>query len=72
MASKRWFDEHLNRGCLRAGVLGRGERRIVTFVVGSKSALGGFWKRMVMLLCGHGGNVMRCAIGLLFGGWTAG
>ena len=32
MDSKRWFEEHLKRGWRRAGVLGRGERRIVTVV----------------------------------------
>lgn len=33
MASKRWFEEHLKRGCRREGVLGRGDRRIVTVVL---------------------------------------
>lgn len=30
MDSKRWFEEHLKRGWRREGVLGSGERRIVT------------------------------------------
>lgn len=39
MASKRWFDEHLKRGCRREGVLGRGERRMVTVLLFGKSVL---------------------------------
>ena len=33
MDSKRWFEEHLKRGWRREGVLGRGERRIVTLAL---------------------------------------